>query len=130
MNQADKTRRLHIGLVAALTIVSLVPIWTTTFFPSQNGPWYVLAAHTLANYANPDSNFSEYYELNLYPIPHLLHTLVVSVFCSIVPTLVAQKLAISLYVIGLPLSVFFFLRQAAPDRISLGYFSFLMSTLR
>ncbi|HUT89227.1 MAG TPA: hypothetical protein VMY37_07010 [Thermoguttaceae bacterium] len=117
---------IHILVVAALILGSLAPVWATEFFPSQNGPWYLLAAHMMREYGNPQWNYAEYYELSWHPIPHMLHTLLMFGFSYLAPIFIAQKLALSVYVILLPLSIFYFLSVAAPDKKVLGYFAFLM----
>src|ERR671919_156179 len=104
---ADPVHRI---LVAALLVASLVPVWTATYFPSQNGPWHLLVSKMLHDYvANASSNYFDYYELAPHPIPHLLHTVLVTLVSFVMPVVVAHKVIISLYIVLLPLSVFTFL---------------------
>ncbi|QDU36076.1 hypothetical protein Mal4_03590 [Maioricimonas rarisocia] len=119
-------RVVHVSLAVSLTAISLAPVFAATYFPSQNGPWYLLAGHMLTHLFDPAYDYSQHYAANLHAIPHILHTVLVSAFAVIVPTLWAQKLALSVYVIGLPLSIFYFLGAAAPKQRWLGFFSFLM----
>lgn len=113
-------------LATGLTVISLTPVFAATYFPSQNGPWYLLAGHMLTNLSDPAYDYSQHYTTNLHAIPHLLHTITVAAFATIAPALWAQKLAISVYVIGLPVSIFYFLGAVAPNRRWVGFFGFLM----
>jgi hypothetical protein len=121
----DRRARAHAALVALLMAASLVPIWIGARFPSQNGPWYLFIVHVLKELGNPQWNFADFYQVNWRPVPHSLHELLVLAFYSVAPLLTAEKLALTLYALGLPLSVFYFLSVVAPDRMFLGYFSFL-----
>lgn len=117
---------VHRFLVAALLIASLVPVWAATYFPSQNGPWHLLVSKMLQDYAaGGSSNYFDYYELAPHPIPHLLHTVLVAIVSFAMPVLVAHKLMISLYIVLLPLSVFYFLSAVDRQRTIYGYLSFL-----
>jgi hypothetical protein len=118
--------RGHRILIAVLLIASLVPVWAVTYFPSQNGPWHLLVSKMLHDYfAGTPFNYFDYYQLAPHPIPHLLHTLLVTVVSFVVPVLIAHKLVVSLYVVLLPLSVFAFLSAVDPRKTIFGYTSFL-----
>ena len=117
--------RGHRVLIAMLTIVSLVPIWMVEYFPSQNGPWSLLMAKMLVDYNNPVFNYSTYYAPSWHAIPHMLHTLIVYGLGFLMPVLVAHKVAISMFVVLFPLSVFVFLESIDPRKTLLGYASFL-----
>ena len=117
---------LHLVLLVILIGASLTPVWATPHFPSQNGPWYLLAAQMMKEYENPELGYAEHYLLSPHPIPHMLHTTLAYGVAHVVPILTAQKLALSVFVVLLPLSIFYFLSVVTPDRRYLGYFAFLM----
>ncbi|TWU12625.1 hypothetical protein CA54_14490 [Symmachiella macrocystis] len=116
----------HVCLFLLVTLTSLVPIWITTHFPSQNGPWYLLIVHMFKEFQNPAYDYSEYYQINWHPVPHMLHNLVVYCLSNLLPLLTAEKVALSIYVVGFPLSIFYFLSAASPRNVILGYYGFLM----
>lgn len=122
----DLPLRVHALLFVAMTAVCLVPVWITEHFPSQNGPWFLLIAHMLKEIGDPAWGYSTYYLVDWQPIPHILNMLLVLGFSYVAPLLTAEKLALSVYVILMPLSIFYFLSTLAPRRILVGYFSFLM----
>ncbi len=113
-------------LVFLLMAGSLVPIWSSPYFPSQNGPWHLLAIQMLHEYTNPAFNYADFYTPSFHAIPHLAHTLVVYLLAFVFPLLVAHKIAISLYALLLPASVFWFLATVNPERMAYGYVAFLL----
>lgn len=113
-------------LAVTLAALSLVPIWATEYFPSQNGPWHLLTIHMMREYQNPAFDYARYYVPAWHAIPHLLHTLVVYAVSFVVPVLTAHKVVISLYAVGLPASVFWFLSRVAPSKMAYGFASFLL----
>jgi hypothetical protein len=115
----------HRALIGALLVASLVPVWTVEYFPSQNGPWSLLIAQMLSEYSNPALNYSAYYETSWHAIPHMLHTLVVYALSVAMPVVIAHKVAISLFIVLFPVSVFVFLEAIDPRKTVLGYASFL-----
>jgi hypothetical protein len=118
--------RWHCGLVTLLLALSLAPVWISPRFPSQNGPWYLLLVHMTDQIENPLWNYAEYYHLSVRFVPHMLHESLVFGLYQVFPLLVAEKVALSIYVVLLPLSVFYLLWAVAPQGIVFGYFSFLM----
>lgn len=115
-----------VALFIMMLVACAAPVWVADYFPSQNGPWYLLAAHVMEQYDNPDQNYSDVYVRHWHPIPHMSHTFLMYAFNHVLPVLTAQKMAITVYVVGLPLSIFYFLSVAAPQRRFLGFFAFLM----
>ncbi len=116
----------HVCLFTLITATSLVPIWIAPHFPSQNGPWYLLIVQMFKEFHNPAYDYSEYYRINWHPVPHMLHNIVVYCLSHVAPLLTAEKLALSIYVVGLPLSIFYFLAAASPRNAFLGYYGLLM----
>ena len=116
----------HVLLFSILITTALVPIWATEYFPSQNGPWFRLTAQMMKELDNPQWDYHEYYRLHWHPIPHSLNIFLTYGLSHVAPILTAHKLALSVYVVLLPLSIVYFLSVTAPDKKVLGYFAFLM----
>lgn len=116
----------HRALVPLLMAASLVPIWSSPYFPSQNGPWHLLTIQMMHEYGNPAFNYAEFYVPSIHAIPHLAHTLLVYSLAFVFPVLVAHQIAISLYALLVPISVFTFLGTVSPTRMAGGYVSFLL----
>ncbi len=113
-------------LAAVLGVASLAPIWAGEFFPTQNGPWYVLVSQMLLEWNNPQFNYNEYYDLKWHPIPYLLHYLLVWALGHAFPILIAHKIALSLYVIVLPLSCYYYLYATRARHPWLGIIGYLL----
>ncbi|MBT3269502.1 hypothetical protein HN371_20325 [Candidatus Poribacteria bacterium] len=93
------------ALFAALVAFHLVPIWSATYFPSQDGPAHINNANVLREYNHPDRTvFREYYVLNTNPEPNWAGHIVLAALMYVVPMLVAEKLLLSGYVLLLALS--------------------------
>jgi hypothetical protein len=121
----DRSARWHLCLVLGLMAASLLPIWVAPRFPSQNGPWYLLLVHMMSELGSPEWNFAEFYQVNWHPVPHSLNELLMLVLSGAMPLLIAEKVALTLYAVAVPLSVFYFLGSVAPSWKFMGYFSFL-----
>ena len=104
-----------------LTIALLVPIWIGEYFPSQNGPEYSLFVHMAKEYDNPEFNYSDYYEFIVLAIPNLLFHIVDYLLSHILPLTTSTKVVLSLCVILLPASVFYFLNIVDPEKLWLGF---------
>jgi len=113
-------------LAGVLMAASLVPIWSVTYFPAQNGPWYLLVAKMLRDFRDPALGYAEYYCISWHAIPYLLHVLLVTAASFFVDILTAHKFAVSIYALLLPTSVFYFLSVVAPQKIDFGFLSFLL----
>jgi hypothetical protein len=118
--------RIHRLLLPLLMAGSLVPIWSSEYFPSQNGPWHLLTIQMLHEYSNPAFNYADFYVPSFHAIPHLAHTLTVYLLAFVLPLLVAHKVAISLYALLLPVSVFWFVATVNRRRVAFAYVSFLL----
>lgn len=121
----DRLPRWQVFLAILLIAASLVPIWIAPRFPSQNGPWYLLIVHMFKELGSPQWNYADFYQVNWNPVPHSLHELLMLGLYTFVPLLTAEKLALSVYAVALPLSVFYFLHVVAPRWTFMGFLSFL-----
>ncbi|MBX3441599.1 MAG: hypothetical protein KF774_04270 [Planctomyces sp.] len=113
-------------LVAALALISILPIWAAEWFPSQNGPWFLLPTHMFLHYDDPRWDYQEHFVRVWQPIPHMLHDILVGLAALAVPLQTAEKLVLTLNALLLPASVFAVLSVAAPQRQILGLLAFPM----
>lgn len=113
-------------LAACLGVCSLAPIWAGEYFPTQNGPWYVLVSQMLRQWNNPEFNYGEFYDLHWHPIPYLIHYVLVWALSWLAPILTAHKIALSLYVLVLPLSCFYYLYATRSEHPWLGIIGYLL----
>jgi hypothetical protein len=125
VSENDRLPGWHIYLMLALMAASLLPIWITAQFPSQNGPWYLLVVHMVKELGSPQWNFADFYQVNWNPVPHSLNELLMLGLYYFMPLLTAEKVALTVYALALPLSIFYFLGAVAPKWKFMGYLSFL-----
>ena len=123
---------LHQWLVLALIIIYLIPVWVNQFIPTEDGPSHLYNSQILAWYLNPTSTFRQFYDLRLALFPNwLTYIILVSFLMLIVPALIAEKILLSLYIILIPLSVWYLLDAIRPGKnfVSLASFGLIYNYL-
>ncbi|HID63287.1 MAG TPA: hypothetical protein EYP49_11190, partial [Anaerolineae bacterium] len=115
---------LIVGITAVLIVVNLLPIWLVRFPPLQDYPNHLLSAHIVAHYNDPNFDYAQNFVLSWRPIPNVLGTLIMAGLARIVPTFLAGKLFLSLYIILFPLSIFYLLNAVDSNKLLLGLFGF------
>ncbi len=91
--------------------VELVPLWSTRYFPSQDGPAHLQNAQMLERWFSAGGGvWRSFYYLNPRPVPNWLGHLVMAGLMSVLPVLIAEKILISGYLLLLPLSMRYALR--------------------
>ena len=116
--------RLFDWIVAGLILLYLVPIWAFQYIPTQDGPSHLNNAQILSQFTNPAYNFQRIYDLRLNPFPNWLSHASLAVLMKIFSPLAAEKILLSLYVIGFPLAFIYFVGAVDPAKKALGLFSF------
>ena len=111
-------------LIGGLILVYLLPIWLFPYFPTQDGVSHVYNSQILTEYNNPEYQFRDYYEINWYPFPNWLSHFSLAVLMFVFPSLIAEKIFLSLYVILFPLAVSYFLNAVQRGRHTLVILSF------
>ena len=99
-------------LILALTVLYLIPIWSFHYFPSQDGPSHIANAEVIKDFGDQERVFDQYYRLNTRPFPNWISHLWLAGWLYLVPPLVAEKLLLSLYVILMPLCIWYLLQAA------------------
>jgi hypothetical protein len=98
-------------LLFSLIALLLIPLWTTKFVPTQDGPLHVANAVTLVNYGAPEwETAREFYQLNDPRFPTWLFPLVLGWLAQFTSPMIAEKLLLSIYIIGIPLAFSFAIR--------------------
>jgi hypothetical protein len=101
---------------ALLIVIHLIPVWSFKYFPSSDGPAHLNNANVLREYHRPDRPvFREYYVLNKNFDPNVLGHLVLAGLMYLLPTLMAEKVFLTSYVILLPISIRYVLRMIRPE---------------
>lgn len=102
-------------LFAGLVVLHLLPVWSFSHFLTQDGPAHMESANVLRLYGHPDhALFRTVYALNPSLEPNLLGHLLAAWLLRALPVAAAEKLLVSLYVVGLPLSARYALHAVEP----------------
>jgi len=111
-----------------LLILHLLPIWIFHYFPSQDGMNHVYNAYILKSYHDPALyKTREVFQLNLALFPNWISHLLMAGLMFIVPPLIAEKLLLTLCIVGVPLAFLYFLRSIDPDNTFYAWLGFLFS---
>ncbi len=122
----------------------LVPVWAFRYLPTQDGPSHLANAIILKDYTVPGSRYAEFFRLRLEPFPNWTAHALLTALLWLVPPLAAEKILVSLYVVGFAVSFRYFLGAFGPNTQALapagllfvfnfcfwmGFYSFLLSLI-
>lgn len=92
-------------------LLSLIPLWLVRYPPLQDYPDWLLQAQILRRLHDPAWGFSEHYLVRSLPVPNLGSIALIYLLSFLVSIETAGKLALSVALVGLPLSILYFLRK-------------------
>lgn len=106
MDVADQSRHAAPGSSSweartfwVVVVLHLVPVWVFHYVPTQDGPAHLCNALILKEYGHSAAGYEAFFELRSDPIPNLTTHLLLAALLYVVPTLVAEKIVIALYVL-------------------------------
>ena len=112
------------NLIIVLIVIYLLPIWLFDYFPTQDGVSHVYNAQIITEYNNPNYEFHHYYEVNWFPFPNWLSHISLALLMYIFPSLISEKIFLSIYIILFPIAIRYFLNSVQSNRDSLVILSF------
>lgn len=112
--QAKARSSLIFLIMAFLVLGNMVPLWFFRYFPSFDHPSHLLRQNILANYENPEFDYSQNFEIQVLPVPNILPDYIVALFAYVFPIETASKILYSLFFVLFPLSLLYFLRVTRP----------------
>ena len=87
-----------------MLLISLVPVWAFTYFPSQDGPAHLGTAATLLDLRTSKDLLAQVYRADWDFSTNEVYPALLRGLGSFAPLLLVEKLLLSLYVVGLPLA--------------------------
>jgi hypothetical protein len=87
----------------------LIPVWAFPFIPTQDGPSHLSNALILKDYGAPGIRYHEFFELHFDAFPNWTSHLALAALMYLFPPLVAEKVLVSVYVLGFGWSYRYFL---------------------
>jgi hypothetical protein len=98
----------------AATLAHLFLVWALPYVPTQDGPSHLGNALMMKGLGDPQTRYGEYFTLRPEPVPNwTCHVLLVALL-YIFPPLAAEKVVVSLYVVGLAGAYRYFLGSFGP----------------
>ena len=113
------------ALFGILLGLSLVPIWLVRYPPLQDYPDWLLQAQILRRLHDPTFSFADHYTLQTVPVPNLGGVALIYLFSLVAPIEVPRKLAMSVYLLALTLSIRYWLRTTQGRPSALEFLSLL-----
>ena len=97
-------------LFVLLLIFHIVPIWFFSYFPSQDGVSHIYNAHVLKEYHKHENYIiRNVWKLNLTIFPNWISHISLAGMLYIFPPIMAEKILLTLMIIGIPTSFLYFL---------------------
>ena len=97
------------ALLILATAVSLVPVWSFRHLPTQDGASHVWNAQVFRDCVREERPEHEFYARRLNPVPNWTAPALLLGLTAFATPDTSEKLLASLYVVGLPLALWFFL---------------------
>jgi len=105
---AEKNIRTTLLLMGLFSLASLYPLWLVDYFPSVDGPAHVALTHIWMNIDLPDFGlYREYYQSGSLNSPNMLIYFLLYGLMKVFPPFIAEKILLSLFVVGLPWSIWY-----------------------
>jgi len=113
-------------LFITLIIISLIPIWQSKYFLTQDGPSHLYNSKVLLDYitSNNVNLYNKYYYMNPQLEPNWFGHLALAFLLLLLPSFLAEKVFLSLYVVLFPILLRSLLRVINKNSIFLSYLGF------
>jgi hypothetical protein len=93
----------------AIVLAYLLPVWVFRYVPTQDGPSHVFNAQVIKDYRDPAAGYAEVFAIRPDPLPNWTSHLLLAALLHLVPPLTAEKVLVSLYVVGFAGALRYFL---------------------
>ncbi len=105
-NLKDKLNRIEPYFFYFFLLLNLIPVLSCKFFPTVDGPAHLYNSRLIIELLK-DSNsiLNDYFIFNANINPNLTGHVLLSLFLSIFPAFIAEKIVLLIYLIGLPVSL-------------------------
>lgn len=118
-----KDRKILI-LFVVMIVIHLIPIWKFAYFPTQDGPSHIYNSQVLKDFRDSEYQFSDYYKLNIKPFPNWISYIILAGFQFIFSPIVSERLFLTIYVVVMAISFYYFLGVFGHKRRIFAFISF------
>lgn len=115
---------LFATLFGLLSLFALYPFWSVRIPPMQDIWQHLALVDVIHRYDDPDTIYAQYFLLPSSPKPNLIYYYFTHFLAYLFPLETANKIVISFYIVGFPLSAVFFFKTFQRSKW-LALFSFL-----
>ena len=127
-----KVGRLSISIgyvtVIVMLVLHLLPVWGFKYFPTQDGASHIYNSYVLKEYHKHENyRLREVYELNATIFPNWTSHALLVILLYVFPPLVCEKIVLTLCIVLLPLSLFYFLNSVQKRNTVFGLLGFLFA---
>ncbi len=103
MENSKKWQRAELLIFTIVTILNLLPFVATRFFPSMDGASHLTNSNIINQLVfHHNSLFSQFFMINPEPVPNWTSHLLISLFTLVMPAFLAEKILLTLLLIGTP----------------------------
>lgn len=112
-------------LFIGIALLNMFPVMQGKFFGNMDGASHLYNANLIKELLFGDNPLiSSYFTFNPEPVPNLLTHFLLALFNVFLPSFLAEKLLLVLYLLGLPLAFRALIKHINPDNILASYFIF------
>ena len=113
-------------IVITLLLIHLLPMWVFKYFPSQDGPSHIYNAYVLKDYHKHENyKIREVFKLNLTLFPNWTSHPFMALLMYVFPPIICEKILLSVCIVLLPLSLFYFLNAVDRGKMLFGLLGFM-----
>ena len=113
-------------IIIVLLVMHVLPMWIFKYFPTQDGSSHIYNAYVLKEYHKHENyKIREVFKLNLTVFPNWAAHAIITSLMYVFPPIVCEKILLSICIVALPLSLFYFLNAVDRGKTLFGFLGFI-----
>lgn len=126
MNLKPAYRRIEPCIFLVVLVASVLPLFSTTYFPTLDGPAHLYNARLLTHYSS-ESVLSTYFSLNHTPSPNFFGHIALYALDHVFSSAVSEKILVFFYFLSFPLGFRYFIKSYGPHNLFLSLLAIPLS---
>lgn len=125
MNYLKFSRLKESYVFYGVLLLNLILISIVKFYPSSDGPAHLYNSNLICHLLKGDSaSITEFFTINKFPVPNWIGHFILSIFCFIFPSWLAEKFLLIIYITGITISFRLLIKELCPENKVLSIFIF------